>query len=120
MLLTVLGAHATVLTLEDIHALKETKNRIHRLVNSETANLERVATAAAGQRRTIEYLANAYGLHHLPATLREIAQLRLRHPDESLLEIGRRCTPPISKPTAGGRFAALTRLANSLRGAPAR
>lgn len=112
----VIGAHTTVLELEGIHALKETKNRIHRLVNTEAANLERVAGAAAAQRETIEYVSSAYGLHHLTGALREIAELRINYPDESLAELGRRCTPPISKPAVSSRLNALTRLARRLRG----
>ncbi len=110
------GAHNTVLELEGIHALKETKNRIHRLVNTEAANLERVAGAAAAQREIIDYVSSAYGLRHLSAALREIAELRLNHPDESLAELGKRCSPPISKPAAGSRLNALARLARRLRG----
>jgi hypothetical protein len=48
--------------------------------------------------------------------LREIAELRLRHPDESLAELGRRCNPPVGKPTVSGRLMALTRLAQRLGG----
>jgi cell division protein WhiA len=118
-LLTIIGAHGAVLHLEDVHALKETKNRIHRLVNTEAANLERAAAAAAGQRETIEFLSSAYGLQHLSPALREIAQLRLRYPDESLTELGRRCNPPIAKPTVNSRLMALTRLAKRLQGKPA-
>jgi DNA-binding transcriptional regulator WhiA len=47
--------------------------------------------------------------------LREVAQLRLIYPDESLAELGRRCNPPITKPTVSSRLAALTRLADHLR-----
>lgn len=112
----VIGAHSAVLQLEDIHALKETKNRIHRLVNTEAANLERVANAAAAQRETIEFLSSAHGLRHLSKALREIAELRLNYPDESLAELGRRCNPPISKPTVNSRLTALSRLARRLRG----
>jgi hypothetical protein len=118
-LLTIIGAHGAVLHLEDVHALKETKNRIHRLVNTEAANLERAAAAAAGQRETIEFLSSAYGLQHLSPALREIAQLRLRYPDESLSELGRRCNPPIAKPTVNSRLMALARLAKRLQGKPA-
>lgn len=118
-LLTIVGAHGAVLRLEDVRALKETKNRIHRLVNTEAANLERTAAAAAGQRETIEYLSSAYGLQHLSPALREIAQLRLRYPDESLTELGRRCNPPIAKPTVNSRLMALSRLARRLQGKPA-
>lgn len=115
-LLTRMGAFAAVLQLEDVRALRETKNRIHRLVNTEAANLQRSAQAAAEQRRTIEFLQNAYGLPRLTPALRELAELRLRHPDESLTELGRRCNPPAGKPTVSGRLAALTRLADQLRG----
>lgn len=118
-LLTIVGAHGAVLHLEDVRALKETKNRIHRLVNTEAANLERAAAAAAGQRETIEYVASAYGMQHLSPALREIAQLRLRYPDESLSELGRRCNPPIAKPTVNSRLMALARLAKRLQGKPA-
>ncbi|MGR4066111.1 MAG: DNA-binding protein WhiA [Vulcanimicrobiaceae bacterium] len=113
--LTLIGAFSAVLHLEDVRALRETKNRIHRLVNTEAANLERVAEAAALQRRLIEYVASAYGLAQLSPALREIAELRLQHPDESLAELGRRCSPPIAKPTAGSRLAALSRLAARLQ-----
>ncbi len=110
-LLTRIGAFSAVLRLEDVRALRETKNRIHRLVNTEAANLERTARAAAEQRRVIEYLRSARGLARLSPPLREIAELRLRHPDESLAELGRRCSPPIGKPTVSSRLAALGRLA---------
>lgn len=113
--LTLIGAFGAVLHLEDVRALRETKNRIHRLVNTEAANLERTAAAAAMQRRTIEYVASAYGLRRLSPALREIAELRLRHPDESLAELGRRCNPKIAKPTVSSRLAALGRLAERLR-----
>jgi DNA-binding transcriptional regulator WhiA len=114
-LLTRIGAFGAVLQLEDVRAFRETKNRIHRLVNTEVANLQRSAQAAAEQRRVIEYLQSAYGLPRLSPALREIAELRLLHPDESLAELGRRCNPPIAKPTASGRLGALSRLAHSLR-----
>jgi DNA-binding protein WhiA len=113
--LTLIGAHGAVLHLEDVRALKETKNRIHRLVNTEAANLERAVAAAAQHRETIEFLSSAYGLQNLTPALREIAELRLRHPDESLIELGRRCNPVIGKPTVNSRLVALGRLAHRLR-----
>lgn len=120
--LTLIGAFGAVLHLEDVRALRETKNRIHRLVNTEAANMDRAAAAAASQRAIIEFLQNALGLAELSPPLREIAELRLAHPDESLAELGARCRPPISKPTVGSRLTALSRLAGRVRGgrAPAR
>jgi len=113
--LSAIGAHGAVLHLEDVRAVKETKNRIHRLVNTEAANVVRAASAAAAQREAFAYLADAYGLRNLSPALREAAQLRLAHPDETLAELGRRCTPPIGKATLNGRIAALMRLVRRLR-----
>jgi DNA-binding transcriptional regulator WhiA len=113
--LTAVGAHAAVLQLEDIRAVKETKNRIHRLVNTEAANVVRAASAAAAQREAITFLADSYGLRNLSPVLREAAQLRLAHPDETLAELGKRCSPPVGKATLNGRIAAIMRLVTRLR-----
>ena len=113
--LSAIGAHAAVLRLEDVRAMKETKNRIHRLVNTEAANVVRAAGAAAAQRDAIAYLADAYGLRNLSPALREAAQLRLAHPDETLVELGRRASPPVGKATINGRIVALMRLVRRLR-----
>lgn len=110
-LLTAIGAFNTVCLLEDTRALKETKNRIHRLVNTEAANVDRAVNAAAQQRETIALLEDAYGLRHLSAPLREIAELRSAHPTETLAELGRRCNPPVGKSTVNARFLALSKLA---------
>ncbi|MFN2459936.1 MAG: DNA-binding protein WhiA [Candidatus Velthaea sp.] len=113
--LSAIGAYGAVLHLEDVRAMKETKNRIHRLVNTEAANLVRAAGAAAVQCDAIVFLADAYGLRNLSPALREAAQLRLAHPDETLAELGRRCHPPVGKATLNGRIAALLRLVRRLR-----
>lgn len=118
--LSTIGAFGAVLHLEDVRALKETKNRIHRLVNTEAANVERAATAAATQRQTINFLAEAYGLRKLSPALREVAELRLRHPEETLAELGARCSPAASKSAVNSRLIALARLAGRLGSAPKR
>ena len=110
------GASGAVLHLEDVRAMKETKNRIHRLVNTEAANVVRAAAAAAAQRAAIQYLADAYGLRNLSPVLREAAQLRLAYADETLAELGRRCHPAVGKATINGRLASLMRLVKRLRG----
>ena len=115
-----IGAYGAVLQLEDTRARKETKNRIRRLVNTEAANLDRAASAAAAQREAITFVADAYGLRKLSPVVREIAHLRLQHPDESLAQLGRRCRPAIPKATVNGRLAVIVRLARRLREGTAR
>jgi DNA-binding protein WhiA len=113
--LSQIGAYTAVLQLEDVRAVKETKNRIRRLVNTEAANLDRAASAGASQREAIAFVADAYGLRKLTPPVREIAQLRMQHPDESLAELGRRCRPAVPKATVNGRLAVIMRLARRLR-----
>lgn len=113
--LSATGAHGAVLRLEDVRAVKDTKNRIHRLVNTEAANVVRAAGAAAAQRDAIAYLADAYGLRNLSPVLREAAQLRLAYPAETLAELGRRAAPPVGKATINGRIVTLMRLVARLR-----
>ena len=84
-------------------------------MNTEAANVVRAARAAAAQRDAFTYLADAYGLRNLSPALREAAQLRLAHPDETLAELGRRCAPPVGKATLNGRIATLMRLVKRLR-----
>ena len=115
-----IGAYAAVLQLEDVRAMKETKNRIRRLVNTEAANLDRATSASAAQRAAIALVADRYGLRKLSPAMREIAQLRLQHPEESLSQLGRRCRPAVPKATVNGRLASILRLARRLREGAAR
>jgi len=112
--LAAMGASQAVLRLENVRALKETKNRIHRLVNTEAANVDRAARAAAAQNASIALIADAHGLRNLSRPLREIAELRRAHPSDTLAELGRRCRPPAKKSTVNGRIAALTKLARQI------
>jgi len=118
--LSQIGAYNAVLRLEDIRAMKETKNRIRRLVNTEAANLDRSVSAAAAQCEAIALVADAYGMRKLSPAIREIAQLRMQHRDESLAQLGRRCRPPVPKATVNGRLAVIARLARRLREGTAR
>lgn len=113
--LSSIGAVPTALHLENVRALKETKNRIHRLVNTEAANVDRAATAAAVQRAEIALVAQSLGLGNLSERLREVAELRLAYPTETLAELGRRCRPPAKKSTVNGRISALLRIAGKVR-----
>lgn len=112
--LAAIGASKALLHLEDIRALKETKNRIHRLVNTEAANVDRAMRAAAAQREAIGLVVAAYGMRRLSEPLREAAELRLAFPTETLSELGRRCSPPAKKSTVNGRIAVLLRMARDL------
>ncbi|MBF4509439.1 MAG: DNA-binding protein WhiA [Aeromicrobium sp.] len=109
--LALVGAHRALLRTEDVRILKEMRNDVNRLVNAETANLQKTATAAAEQVAAVRSLERARGLDSLPPALREIAFLRLEHPDVSLRELGELADPPLSKSAVYHRIRRLEELA---------
>jgi DNA-binding transcriptional regulator WhiA len=50
-------------------------------------------------------------LERLPPPLREVAELRLRHPSVSLRELAAKCRPPVTKAAAHRRLGRLISLA---------
>lgn len=113
-LLAAIGAHAAVLQVENIRAMKSMKNRINRLVNSETANLVRTVESGMEQARLCQRLKGSPLWESLPDSLRQVAISRLGHPDWSLREIGRALKPPLSKSAVNHRMRKLTALAERL------
>ena len=91
------------------------RSRANRLANADHANLVRASRAAHRQLEAIRRLERAGALGDLPERLREIAELRLRHPSLSLRELALRCRPPMTKSAAQRRLASLVRLAELSR-----
>jgi len=106
-LLAAAGASDAVLAFEERAVLGATRASANRLANADHANLVRTSRAAHAQVQALRRL----DLDALPAQLREIAELRLRHPSLSLRELARRCRPPASKAAAHRRLRKLVRLA---------
>jgi cell division protein WhiA len=110
-LLAHLGAHDAVLSLDEADVISRTRERVNRATNCDEANLARQGAAARAQAEAIA----ALELDDLDAGLRQVTTLRLRHPDLSLAELGRRARPPLPKSTVAGRMRALTRAAERSR-----
>ncbi len=113
--LALVGAHRALLRTEDVRILKSMRNDVNRLVNAETANVQKSADAAIAQVEDIRYLADVHGLDWLPPALQELAQLRLDHPDVSIRELGEYATPPLSKSAVYHRIRRLEAMAADLR-----
>lgn len=109
--LALVGAHRALLRTEDVRIVKEMRNDVNRLVNAETANLQKTAAAAVGQVAAVRAIERARGLESLPPALREIAALRLEHPEVSLRELGELADPPLSKSAVYHRIRRLEELA---------
>ena len=112
--LALVGAHRALLRTEDVRIIKEMRNDVNRLVNAETANLQKTAAAAAEQVAAVRSIERVRGLDSLPPALREIATLRLEYPDVSLRELGELADPPLSKSAVYHRIRRLEELAEDL------
>ncbi|MDS0526233.1 DNA-binding protein WhiA [Clostridium sp. SHJSY1] len=114
-LLNIVGAHTSLLELENIRIMKEMRNNVNRLVNCETANLSKTVNAAVRQVESIKLIQSQIGLKRLPKNLREIAELRLNYPDESLKELGEMLDPPVGKSGVNHRLRKIEKIAEELR-----
>ncbi|WIV13528.1 DNA-binding protein WhiA [Proteiniborus sp. MB09-C3] len=114
-LLNIMEAHSALLKLEDIRILKEVRNNVNRIVNCETANLEKTINASLRQIHNIEYIDKIIGIDNLPENLVDIARLRLLHRDASLKELGMMLTPSIGKSGVNHRLRKLEEIAEQLR-----
>ena len=114
-LLALMGASETVLALEERTVVAETRSRANRLANADHANLVRTSRSARRQLAAVERLRAADDLEALPDRLREAAELRLRHPTESLRELAARTDPPATKAAIHRRLRTLEELAEDRR-----
>lgn len=110
-LLAAMGAAETVLALEERAVVAQTRERANRLANADHANLVRTTRSAIQQLEAIDALRADGALELLPHELREIADLRRRHPSASLRELAARTDPPVTKAAAHRRLRRLEALA---------
>lgn len=115
-LLNIMGAHISLMNLENLRIVKEVRSSVNRRVNCETANISKTINAASRQMEDIIYLRDHYGLNRLPEHLREMAEVRLEHEDASLKELGEYLDPPVGKSGVNHRLRKLKELAEELRG----
>lgn len=92
-----IGANKALLEFENVRVIKSVKNQVNRLVNCETANLEKTLDASLRQSSLIKQLLAKVRVDEIPENMRELALLRLAYPDYSLKELGAMMSPPMSK-----------------------
>ncbi|GEL76540.1 DNA-binding protein WhiA [Tenuibacillus multivorans] len=115
-LLILIGAHQALLKFEDVRIMRDMRNSVNRLVNCETANLNKTIGAAFRQVENIRYIEKTVGLDALPDKLREVAELRVQYQDVSLKELGELSTSgKISKSGINHRLRKIDEYAEKLR-----
>lgn len=110
--LALIGAEEAAEEIEVARNLKEVRAQVNRLVNVETANLQRAVDAAAQQLAAIERLASTGRLAALSEDLRETAEMRRAHPEVSMAELAALCH--ISKSGMSHRLRKICRAAEEV------
>ncbi len=118
--LNIVGAHHALMEMENVRILKDMRNQVNRIVNCETANLEKTVNASVKQVEAIKLLDDTLGLENLPPGLKEIARLRLENPEASLTELGKMLTPVLGKSGVNHRLRKLEKLASDRMEKPKR
>lgn len=114
--LSLVGAHVALMKFEDVRILRDMRNSVNRLVNCETANLNKTISAAQRQVANIQFIERTIGLDQLPDRLQEIARLRVEHQDITLKELGELITGgTVSKSGVNHRLRKIEEIAENLR-----
>ncbi len=113
--LNIIGAHTALMELENVRILKGMRNTVNRIVNCETANLEKTVNASMRQVENIRYIAEKIGFDKLPDNLRDIAEIRLEYNDNNLVELGQLLSPPLGKSGVNHRLRKLDEIAEKHR-----
>lgn len=114
-LLNVMGAHVSLMNLENLRIVKEMRNSINRRVNCEAANITKTVTAASKQIEDILLIKEQYGFEKLSDNLRQMAEIRLEYPDAPLKELGEYLEPPVGKSGVNHRLRKLSEIAEHMR-----
>ena len=110
--LALIGANKSVLRFEEIRVQREMNNKINRIVNCETANLNKTINASIEQIEAIKKLKSNKKFEKLEDSLKEIAELRLKNPNASLIELGKMLKQPIGKSGVNYRLKKIMEIAN--------
>ena len=113
--LAFIGANNAVLKFEETRVLRETSNNLNRIVNCETANFSKTINAGKKQIEDIKFLKQKHRYSELPDSLKIVAELRLKYPEASLVELVNIMDNTISKSGISHRLAAISKIAKELR-----
>jgi DNA-binding transcriptional regulator WhiA len=111
-ILGAMGASQAVFALDNLRVLRQTKNDIRRVVNSEAANAARAAASSIRQRDAAVRAIRRIGLGRMTAAIAQAAQLRIAHPESTLAQLAARARPSVTKATMGYRMRMLERIAS--------
>ena len=113
-IIALFGASSSVLKFEDIRVQKEMNGKVNRIVNCQTANLNKTLNASVEQIDAIRRLQQSNKFNNLDDNLKEIALLRLEYPYMSLVELGKKLKEPLGKSGVNYRLKRIIKIAEDL------
>ncbi len=113
--LALIGSNKGMLAFEDVRITKEIKNNVNRLVNCETANLNKIVNASVNQINDIKLIQKLNKFDEMPDYLKDIAILRLENPHISLKALGEKLENPIGKSGVNHRLQKIHEYAEELK-----
>ena len=114
-LLAFMGASTSVLKFEEIRVIRDMRNNVNRLVNCETANINKTINAALKQIEDINFIKRMKKFNELPPNVQEVANLRVENPEISLIELGKLLSIPVGKSGVNYRLKVISNFAQELR-----
>lgn len=111
-ILALIGANKAVMRFEDIRIQREMRGKVNRLVNCETANLNKTINASVEQIAAINKLKENGEFNKLNDNLKEVAELRLENPDMPLIELGKLLRNPVGKSGVNYRLKKIIEIAD--------
>ncbi|MGT2866394.1 DNA-binding protein WhiA [Streptococcus fryi] len=112
--LIVIDAMQAKEAFEEIKVLREARNDINRANNAETANIARTISASMKTINNIIKIMDTIGLEELPLELRQVAQIRVAHPDYSIQQIADSMDQPLTKSGVNHRLRKLNKMAEDI------
>lgn len=96
-LLAFIGATKAAFDVMNLKIVKDVRNNANRLVNCDTANIEKAISASQKYLEAIDFITEHGSLDALPAELKEAGELRRDYPQASLSDLALKCHPTITK-----------------------
>ena len=91
------------------------RGKVNRIVNCQTANLNKTLNASVEQIEAIKKLQETNKFYKLDDNLKEIANLRIEYPDMSLIELGKMLRKPLGKSGVNYRLKKIIDIANDAK-----
>ena len=109
-----MGASNSYLSLETQMVDRQMRNLVNRQSNCISANIDKAVSAGLKQLEAINAIDSIIGINNLPASLKEMAEIRIANPEATLSDLVEIMGNTITKSAINLRLRKLVQLANEL------